>query len=117
MLAMTFIAGPENTAEGNRLFASHAKWMEETHYKDGDLALMSYNVAQGTEFSVALDPSSTPTGNTIFTVCEVYKTPEGLGDHWKRAAETWADFGAMMEWCGKIKVTVMHGAPIEYSLW
>ncbi len=117
MITMMFTAGPEDTAEGDKLFAGHAKWMEETHHKDGELELLRYNIAKGPEYTVALDPSSEPTGNTIYTLCEVYKNPEGLMDHWKQAQETWADFGAIMEWSAKVKLSVMHGSPIAYSLW
>ena len=117
MITMMFTAGPEATAEGDRLFASHAKWMEESHQRDGELALLRYNVAKGPEYSNSLDPSSDPTGNTIYTLCEVYANPEGLMDHWKQGQENWVDFGALMEWAGTVKLTVMHGSPIEHSLW
>ncbi|HLG41324.1 MAG TPA: hypothetical protein VI461_16715 [Chitinophagaceae bacterium] len=116
MFTMMFIAGPENKAEGDRIFASHAKWMEKTHHKDGELAMFSYNVAKNDEYTNPMDPTSEPTGNTIFTVNEVYKSPAGMADHWKQAPD-WADFGALMSWADKVKFTMMHGSPIEYSLW
>lgn len=117
MITMMFIAGPENNAEGERIFASHAKWMEKSHHKDGELELLSYNVAKGPEFSNPLDTASTPTGNTIYTVCEIYKNPAGLADHWKQGEENWTDFGALMDWVGKVKFSIMHGTPVEHSLW
>jgi hypothetical protein len=117
MITMIFVANPENQAEGERIFASHAKWMKESHHKNGELEMLSYNVAKSAEFSNPLDPSSSPTGNTIYTVCEIYKNPEGLTDHWKQGQETWIDFGALMTWIGKVKFTIMHGSPIQYSLW
>lgn len=117
MFTMMFIAGPEYKAEGDKLFASHAKWMEMTHHRDGELALLSYNVAKAPEYANPLDPSSEPTVNTVFTLCEVYKNPAGLADHWKQAQANWADFGALMAWAGKVKVTALHGSAIEHSLW
>ena len=33
-ITITFISPPEHVAEGERIFASHAKWMEETHHSD-----------------------------------------------------------------------------------
>jgi hypothetical protein len=117
MITMMFTAGPEAIAEGDRIFASHAKWMKKTHARHGELALLRYNVAKGPEHSNPLDPSSTTTGNTIFTLYEVYKNPEGLEDHWKQAPESWLDFDAMMDWASKVKLTVMHGSAIEHSLW
>ncbi|UQD56520.1 hypothetical protein [Flavobacterium sp. K5-23] len=117
MITMMFTAGPDAIAEGDRIFASHAKWMKKTHARNGELALMRYNVAKGPEHSNPLDPSSTTTGNTTFTLYEVYKNPEGLEDHWKQAQESWLDFNSMMEWAATVKLTVMHGSTIEHSLW
>ena len=48
---------------------------------------------------------------------ERYATPAGLEDHWKQGAESWEDFGAFMEWAGKVKVAVLHGSPVIHSLW
>lgn len=117
MITMMFTAGADQVAEAERIFASHAKWMEKTHYKEGNLALLQYNIAKSPEFNNPLDPSSGTTGNTIYTLYEVYKTPEGIADHWKQGQETWEDFGAMMAWAGTVKLSVMHGTPVMYSLW
>ena len=117
MITMMFTGSPENTVEGKRIFESHAKWMEGSHHRDGELEMLSYNIASGPEYSIPLDPSSEPTGNITYTLCEVYRNPEGLADHWKQAEENWEDFSAMMDYIGKIKLTIMHGAPIEHSLW
>ncbi len=116
---VTFIltATPDLVGEGDRIFASHASWMEKTHHRDGDLALLSYNVVKGPELSNPMDPGSAPTGNTSFVVAEVYANPEGLADHWKQGAENWEDFGAFMEWAGKVNVAVLHGSPVVQSLW
>ena len=48
-----FVASPENQAEGERIFASHAKWMEKTNHKDGEMAMLSYNMARNS-FRVTL---------------------------------------------------------------
>jgi len=117
MITMMFIAGADHVSEGERILASHAKWMEKTHHRDGELALLQYNVARSPEFNNPLDPSSGPTGSTVYTIYEVYKTPEGIADHWKKGQETWEDFGAMMTWAGKVKLSIMHGSPVMYSLW
>ena len=116
---VTFIltATPDLVVEGDRIFASHASWIERTHHRDGDLGLLSYNVVKGQELSNPLDPGSAPTGNTSFVIAEVYANPEGLADHWKQGAESWEDFGAFMEWAGKVNVAVLHGSPIVQSLW
>ena len=116
-ISFIFTAPPDLVAEGDRIFASHAAWMEKTHHRDGELALLLYNVVKGPELSIPMDPSSAPTGNTNFTLTEVYANPAGLADHWKQGAESWQDFNAVMAWAGKVKVSVLHGSPVTYSLW
>lgn len=117
LFSMTCVAGPDAAAEGKRLLASHAEWVARTHHREGELELLSYNNTQAPEFSNALDPSSAPTGNTIFMICEVYQNPEGLADHWKQAMESWADFGAMMNWATQNNARALHGPAIEHALW
>jgi len=115
-ISFIFTAPPDRVAEGDRIFASHAAWMEKTHHRDGELALLLYNVVKGPELSIPMDPSSAPTGNTNFTLTEVYANPAGLDDHWALSA-SWEDFNAVMAWAGKVKVAVLHGSPVIYSLW
>ncbi len=112
-----FTATPDQVAEGDRLFASHAAWMEQTHHREGELALLIYNVVKGSELSNSLDPSSSPTDNTCFVLSEVYETPAGLADHWKQGAESWGDFSSFVEWASSVNTTVLHGSPVVHSLW
>ncbi len=116
-IAFIFTATPDLVAEGDRIFASHAAWMAKTHHREGELALLLYNVVKGPELSNPLDPSSEPTGNASFVLTEVYENPAGLQDHWKQGAESWEDFAAFMEWAGKVKVVTLHGSPVIHSLW
>jgi len=116
-ITLMFTVGPDQVEEADRIFASHAEWMEQTHYRDGELALLSYSVAKAPELSNPLDPSSEPTANTCFALSEVYETPAGLADHWKRGAESWEDFNAFVGWASNANVTALHGAPVVYSLW
>lgn len=116
LITFIFTATPDLVPEGDRLFASHAKWMAETHHRDGELALVSYNVAKGPELSNPLDPGSAPTANTMFTFNEVYENPAGLADHWAQAG-SWEDFGAFVEWAQAVEFTVLHGSPVIASLW
>ncbi len=46
-ITITFISPTEHVAEGDRIFASHAKWMEETHHRTGELAMLRYNIIKG----------------------------------------------------------------------
>ncbi len=116
-ISFIFTVPADLVAEGDRIFASHAAWMERTHHREGELALLLYNIVKGAESSNPLDPSSEPTGNTIFTITEVYATPAGLEDHWKQGAESWEDLGAYIEGAGTVKVAVWHGSPVVHSLW
>ena len=90
-ITFVFTVGPDQVQEGDRIFASHAEWMEQTHDREGGLALLRYNVVKGPELSNQLDPSSEPTANTCFVLSEVYETPAGLADHWEKAG-SWKDF-------------------------
>ena len=116
-ITFIFTVPQDRVQEGDRLFASHAQWMEKTHHRNGELALLSYNVVKGSELSSPLDPTSKPTVNTCIVLTEVYETPAGLADHWKQGTTNWQDFGAFVEWAIAVKVTVLHGSPVIHSLW
>lgn len=116
-ITFIFTATPDLVAEGDRIFESHARWMEKTHYREGELALLLYNVVKGPELSNPLDPASEPSGNTNFVLTEVYANPAGLEDHWKQGTDSWEDFNAFMKWAGKVNVAVLHGSPVVHSLW
>ena len=83
-LALIIIAPPDQVAEGDRIFKSHGSWMEATHYRDGEKALLSYNVSKGPELSNPMDPNSDPTDNTCFVLSEIYESKAGVVDHFKQ---------------------------------
>jgi hypothetical protein len=116
-ITITFICPPEHVAEGEKLFASHAKWMEETHHKTGELAMLRYNIIKGPELENPLDPTSAPTGNTMFVLDEMYENQAGLDDHWKRAPEQWSDIGEWVKWAGNCKVITAHNGVAIQGLW
>jgi hypothetical protein len=116
-ITITFICPPDQVAEGERIFASHAKWMKDTHHKDGKLAMLRYNIIKAPELVNPLDPGSAPTGNTMFVLDEMYENQAGLDDHWKRAPEQWGDIGALVEWSGKCKVVTAHNGVAIQGLW
>ena len=47
----------EDVAEGDRIFASHATWMQG-HSREGSTALLSYRISKGPELADPLDPTS-----------------------------------------------------------
>jgi hypothetical protein len=118
-IQLTFVitAPPDQVAEGDRLFKSHAAWMAATHHRTGPSALLSYDVSKGQELSNPCDPSSAPTGNTSFVLSEVYESPAGVTEPFQLAASGWTEFPALGAWLGKCKVTGVPSAPIFNSLW
>jgi hypothetical protein len=116
-LNYVIVAPPEEVAEGERIFQSHGPWMEATHHRGGDKALLSYNVSKAPELSNPFDPSSAPTGNTCFILSEVYESEAGVTDHFAQAMEGWKDFPALVAWLEKCKVTGIPAARITNSLW
>jgi hypothetical protein len=116
-LTLIFTCTPDLVAEGDRIFESHAPWMERTHHRSGELALLSYNIVKGPELSNPLDPGSAPTGNTCFVLSEVYESDAAVAEHWRLGATTWDQFPALGEWASKCRVTALHGSPVIHSLW
>ncbi len=116
-LTFVFIVPPDHVAEGDRLFQSHAPWMEATHHRKGDKALLSYNLSKGPELSNPLDASSAPTGNTCFVLHEIYETESGVADHFQQATESWKEFPALASWLEKVKISGVASSKIINSLW
>jgi hypothetical protein len=84
-----------DVATGDRLFESHAKWMTG-HPREGDTALLSYSITKGPELANPLDPTSAPTGNTIYVLDEWYASPAGIPAHWELGVQTWQDVAPFM---------------------
>ena len=116
-LIYVIVAPPDQVAEGDRIFASHAPWMKGSHHRDGNKALLTYNVAKAPELSNSFDQNSAPTGNTVFVLHEIYETGAGVTDHFAQASSGWKDFPALVAWLGKCKVSGVPAAPIINSLW
>jgi len=116
-LTAIIVAPPDLVNEGDRIFRSHAPWMEATHHRAGAKALLSYNVSKAPELSNPMDLNSAPTGNTCFILTEIYETEAGVADHFQQATASWKDFPALGQWMEKCKVTMVAAAPIINSLW
>jgi hypothetical protein len=115
-LTFIIVAPADLVAEGDLLFAKHKAWMERTHHRDGDKALLSYTVSKAAEIENPMDPTSTPTGNTCFVLTEIYETPAGVQDHMEMAAQ-WSEFPALGAWLGKCKMSGVPTATVLQSLW
>ncbi len=116
-LTFIIVAPPDQVAEGDRLFKTHAPWMKASHPRSGEKALLTYNVSKAPELSNPMDSSSAPTGNTCFVLSEVYETEAGVTEHFKQAGESWQDFPALGQWLAKCKFMAVPAAPIFDSLW
>jgi hypothetical protein len=116
-LLITFVATPEKVGETDRLVASHAAWMAETHHREGSKALLSYNFSKGPELANSLDPGSEATGNTRYVLNEIYDSPDGIADHWQQAQASWDDFPALVELIASCSPQTLHAGEITASLW
>src|SRR5512132_818732 len=96
-LVIMWTVGPDDVAEGDRIFASHGEWMKG-HPREGDEALLEYSISKGPELSNPMDPNSEPTGKTIFVLDEYYESPAGIARHWQDATDNWSDLSAVMAW-------------------
>ena len=115
-LVIMFTVESEDVAEGDRIFASHGEWMKG-HPRDGDVALLEYTVTKGAELSNPLDPSSEPTGKTIFVLDEFYESSAGIANHWQEAMANWPDLSAIVEWAAKGTVVTLHDGKVTQALW
>jgi hypothetical protein len=116
-LLITFVAPADKVGEIDRLVASHAAWMADTHHREGSKALLSYNFSKGPELANSLDPSAEATGNTRYVLNEIYESPDGIADHWQQAQASWNDFGAMVDILASCGTQTLHSGEIAASLW
>ena len=114
-LVVMFTVGPDDVAEGDRIFASHGEWMKG-HTREGDEALLDYSISKGPELSNPMDPSSEPTGKTIFVIDEYYASPAGIARHWQDAADNWSDITAALAWSAKGTVATLHNGTAVQAL-
>ncbi|PIR83884.1 hypothetical protein COU18_01875 [Candidatus Kaiserbacteria bacterium CG10_big_fil_rev_8_21_14_0_10_51_14] len=116
---LTFIIDAPNdlVAEGDRLFATHAAWMEKTHYREGENALYVYNVSKAPVLSNPMDITSAPTNRTNFVLMEIYESDAGVLDHYAQAQASWEEFQNFVAWLEKCDVSIVSSAPIVHSLW
>ena len=118
-IVVMWTVGPDDVAEGDRVFEKHAKWMTG-HDREGGTALRRYNISKGPELSNPLDPSSSPTGDTIFVLSEIYESPAGVDEHWRLAVEPdrKLDHDELVAWSAKAKnIRTLHYGTVVQDLW
>ena len=79
-LQFIWIFKPELTDVAKRVAEDHVKWMNETHTKEGEKALIVLNWSIGLEFKEGAE-----TGNMALILTEIYENQEGIDDHFKQA--------------------------------
>jgi hypothetical protein len=115
-LTIMFTVGPDDVAEGDRMFASHGEFMKG-HPRQGDVALLDYSVSKGPELSNPMDPNSEPTGNTTFVVDEYYESPAGITRHWQDTSENWPEMSSSAPaWFAKAKIVTLHSGAVVQAL-
>ena len=90
--------------------AVHTKWMQETHYREGDKALHFLNWSSAPEIK-----DGEETGNITFVLTEVYETTAGVDDHFQQAQETLSLPHDLSE--GLVEKIVCDRGLIKHSLW
>jgi hypothetical protein len=116
-LLYVMVCPAELEGEGDRLFRSHQTWMEATHHRTGEKALLSYNVSKAPQLSNPMDATSARTGKICFILSEIYETDAGVTEHFQLAMSGWKDFAALGEWLGKCTMVGVPAARIFNSLW
>jgi hypothetical protein len=115
-LIIMFTVGPDDVAEGDRIFASHAEWMKG-HPREGDTALLSYSLSKGPELSHPMDAGSEPTGKTTFVIDEIYESPAGITRHWQDGMANWPEMtSAVPAWAAKASIVTLHNGTVVQSL-
>lgn len=106
---VAFRCPAEHEAEGDRVFAQHAAWMERTHPKDGDEALLQYTVSKNHDDD----------GNVQYLLAEVYETTAGVENHSRLAHEDEEDSGfqSLLAFADKCETIGWGAADLVHSLW
>ena len=71
---LRYLCGSRTSGGRRSAFREPRKWMQNTHARDGEKALLLYNLVKGLELSNPMDQWYKPTGNTCFVLTEVYET-------------------------------------------
>ena len=113
-LQYIWIFRPELTDIAKRIAEDHTKWMNKTHSKDGDKALLMLNWSIGYEFK-----NGNKTGNMSLILTEIYETQAGIDDHFKQAQNNGAtfrdDFSDFERKCENL--VKINSADIINSMW
>ena len=104
---------PDSVEKMKEIAESHTKWMKETHYKEGEKALLMLNWCM----EIEKDEEGNQTGNTLFVLTEVYESVAGVDDHYKQAEDV--DFNFIPHDMGEmtLSLTACDRGKVINSLW
>ena len=86
-LQFIWIFKPELTDVAKRVAEDHVKWMNATHTKEGEKALIVLNWSIGPEFKEGAE-----TGNIALILTEIYENQAGIDNHFEQAQNNGATF-------------------------
>ena len=72
---------PEAVEMMEKNVEDHAEWMQKTHFREGEKALLMLNWCKQSE---VVDGEET--GNTLFVLTEIYESFAGIDDHMEQAS-------------------------------
>ena len=101
-------------------FEFHYTYMKEKSYQQGPLELIQYTISESPEYANdaswhegAFPPT---TGRTIFTLFEIYRTPDGLHHHMIDSKDFAAELYEIATTYG-IEFHLMNQMKVIQSLW
>ena len=89
-LQFIWIFKPELSDVAKRVAEDHVKWMNETHTKEGEKALIVLNWSIGPEFKEGAE-----TGNIALILTEIYENQSGIDNHFMLAQNNGSYFRAV----------------------
>lgn len=104
--SLAIVSPAELEAEGDRILKSQAEWVARTHHREGQKALLQYDVAK----------SKNDDGSITHVLAEVYESAAGLQDHVEQANDNWETFPDLGKWLGQCQV-IGGESEIIHSLW
>lgn len=105
---VAFEVPAEHAEEADRFFEHHAEWMERTHPRDGDEALLQYTLSKSPDGE----------GNVLFLLAEVYETKAGIDHHRKLFHEQTGLQEKLEGLLEKCETTLGWGdSEVVHSLW
>ncbi|MGA7689099.1 MAG: hypothetical protein WCA29_07695 [Jiangellales bacterium] len=107
--SLMFVCPADLEAEADRIVASHAEWMQRTHHREGEKALLQYTVTKA--------PHPEQDDAVVYAMTEIYQSPAGVEDHSKQAHETFEDLPAFHALLGQSEGPWRVNGTISHSLW